>query len=142
MKRLSTRERLYLGIFVVALIWGAWNYRHLLFKPSPPEMAKVVNTSDAATPAPHVRVVPATAVADFDSPKWDDDPFHRGWRGGTRRSTSDGRLSRSPTDPVSPHPPSATGLNGATDCSGVCPQITSTSRMTKVHPGAEWLLLT
>ena len=62
MKRLSTRERLYLGIFVVALIWGAWNYRHLLFKPSPPEMAKVVNTSDAATPAPHVRELRARAA--------------------------------------------------------------------------------
>ena len=85
MNRLSTRERLYLGVFVVALIWGGWNYRHLVFKPPPPERSKVVTASDAATPAPRVQVVSAVvmAVADYDPPRWDGDPFYRTWRGGT-----------------------------------------------------------
>ena len=29
MKKLSGRERLYIGVFGVALLWGGWNYRHL-----------------------------------------------------------------------------------------------------------------
>jgi len=66
-----------------AVIWGAWNYRHLVFNPSPPETPKVVRASDAATPAPRTEVVPSMAVADYDPPEWDRDPFHRTWRGGT-----------------------------------------------------------
>ena len=83
MKNLSSREKLYLGIFAVTLVWGVWNFKDTLFGDS----AKVESTP-AATPQPVVaEATPAVIqraglIPDiaYTPPEWNRDPFHRKWR--------------------------------------------------------------
>lgn len=83
MKNLSSREKLYLGIFAVTLVWGVWNFKDSLFG----ESAKDESTP-AATPQPVVAeatpadIQRALLVPDFayTPPEWNRDPFHRKWR--------------------------------------------------------------
>ena len=84
MKNLTGRERLYLGIFIVALIWGVYNYRHVIFQADTATPATPAATVAATTPEQAVPVVTRAAIVDYTPPEWLADPFHRDWRHGAR----------------------------------------------------------
>jgi len=88
-KSLSSREKLYLGIFAVTLVWGVWNFRDTLFGDS----AKVESTPAATSPpaaalAPPLNIQVAGFIPDqtYAVPEWDRDPFHRKWRNAPMQS--------------------------------------------------------
>ena len=83
MKRFSRRERLYAGIFVVALIWGGWNYRQMFFssKPDPKPARPAAAASIPGTATTMARQVPEPATrTHYVAPEWMGDPFNRTWR--------------------------------------------------------------
>jgi hypothetical protein len=82
MKSLSTREKIYVGILILALFWGAWNYRHVFMGPPASTHGQEPTVSVAAVTVSE-RIMNSTR---FDSgsqrvPDWGPDPFHRSWRG-------------------------------------------------------------
>ena len=88
MKKLSTRERAYMIVFAVALVWGGWNYRHLFKsddKAAPGTIAPVAaQTAVAPEPVAPIRVRAAVARDEaYLAPPWSGDPFQRDWRGVT-----------------------------------------------------------
>jgi hypothetical protein len=89
MRPLSRREQIYMGVFVVALLWGLWNFRGSFGVPTASAPAR--RTVSAAAPAgtPHADGSPAglqpavvRRLADAQLPPWGRDPFHRQWRTG------------------------------------------------------------
>jgi hypothetical protein len=108
MKNLSSRERLYIGIFGVALLWGGWNYRHLFTSedaapPAPRPQAAVVAQTTPKTVAPQrARLVARTdsGAAVQPVPPWSKDPFYRSWRNANRAAASKPRATR-PSTPLS-----------------------------------------
>jgi hypothetical protein len=86
-KKLSQREKIYMGVFAVALVWGIWNFRGLFTgKPDTPQggnrPAAVAAAPAAVTPT-QVTKPPVPAVAPTAPQEWPADPFNRPWRGGT-----------------------------------------------------------
>jgi len=93
-RRLSRRERIHVGILVVALLWGLWTFRGQLgFGPSsksgPTAAAAGIAaaTVASATAPPSGRAGPLSrplssgkSIANFTAPDWASDPFHRDWR--------------------------------------------------------------
>jgi hypothetical protein len=93
-RRLSTRERIHLGVFVIALLWGLWTFRGQLgFGPSsrsgPTAAAAGVAaaTVASATALPSGRAGPLSrpqssghSTSNYTAPDWASDPFHRDWR--------------------------------------------------------------
>jgi len=85
-KRLSTREKTYVLVFVLALIWGGWNYRHLLDNKVEPPLSGLSSVNSRTSVALQGPVTTATNPEnvrdlDFEPAPWSDDPFHRTWRG-------------------------------------------------------------
>jgi hypothetical protein len=101
-KRLSNREKTYVLVFVVTLIWGGWHYRHLLDEKSEPplsELLTVDSQAGTATQKPATTAAGATIIRQdpFQAAPWSGDPFHRTWRGvkavaKTKQSTNPGAL--------------------------------------------------
>ena len=86
MKSISRRERGLALFFLLALAWGAWNYRGL-FKSSPSPGPDALAGSSESVPvqAEGARASKATAgpgpgSSQFSRPDWGTDPFNRSWR--------------------------------------------------------------
>lgn len=87
MRAPSRRESIFGAIFVVTLVWGLWNYRHLF-------TALVPTAATSAQPSA-TSAVKTLAVTQTESPLsrptseagWGSDPFNRPWRA-TRTSTA------------------------------------------------------
>lgn len=82
MRSLSSRERIYVVVFFLALAWGGWNYRHLFesgqaVTPSAQPVARAA--FEVSVPAGSTNIRPAEA-ASSGVPEWGPDPFHRAWR--------------------------------------------------------------
>jgi hypothetical protein len=108
MKKLSGRERLYIGIFGVALLWGGWSYRHLLAgkdatpaAPRPQAAVVAVAVPESAAPQ-RARLVAKTdsTVIVKPVPPWSTDPFTRSWRNANRAAVSKPKAAR-PKSPLS-----------------------------------------
>ena len=81
MSRLSAREKLFAGIFLVALAWGIWNYRHLFSSGTPSPVGQDSISAAVGPDAPVVNTATmATAETDFEAPDWGVDPFYPAWR--------------------------------------------------------------
>lgn len=92
MRTLSRREKLFVGIFVVALIWGIWNYREMFFESGKTATPKPVAALTPATVPPAPAATTTGIIADTKPAKgpqtskpvptyaWDRNPFHRDWR--------------------------------------------------------------
>jgi hypothetical protein len=108
MKKLSGRERLYIGVFGVALLWGGWNYRHLFSSQTAtptvmrPQAAVAVEARPEAALPPRARLVAKTDSGTVVQPvpPWSADPFYRSWRNADRAAVSDPKATR-PTTPLS-----------------------------------------
>jgi hypothetical protein len=107
MKKLSGRERLYIGVFGVALLWGGWNYRHLFTSqdaapPATRPQAAVALEARPETVAPRARLVAKTdsGTTIQPVPPWSADPFHRSWRNTDRAAVSKPKVAR-PATPLS-----------------------------------------
>lgn len=85
MKRISSRERSYALIFILALGFGAWNYRHL-FSSASEDSGWASGRGSAAVPAAsqgaeqNSAAKLAAQVSRDSLPDWRDDPFNRPWR--------------------------------------------------------------
>ena len=85
MRSFSAREKGLALVFLLALLWGAWNYRHLFAdsdsKGSDSQAARPASAARAvATSAETSRhAVGAVAVRPPDS-AWGSNPFDRSWR--------------------------------------------------------------
>lgn len=100
MKKLSSREKIYMGIFAVTLVWGVWNFQDTIF--GEPEKGKATTsvTPQPALPAAATgNILRAGISADqaYTPPEWNSDPFHRQWRNaqtrGARASSKTGPRS-------------------------------------------------
>lgn len=90
MRSLSPREKIYLAVFAVTFLWGAWNFRdRFAAGPSSPNSAKRGAPTTAAGPSPSApkdtAPVPQRAEVDlvqgaYTAPDWASNPFHRDWR--------------------------------------------------------------
>lgn len=84
MRALTGRERFFVGVFVVALIWGGWNYRHL-FRSDTPPAAESIQPARPSAPAAQQQPVAANSAPALHAelpavPAWGPDPFQRPWR--------------------------------------------------------------
>ena len=103
MKTLTRREKVYVGVFVVALLWGLWNFRGYFGGPEKSAQAPPPRPAAAAVmPEAHLPPVsvPATAAdaptPDHTPPDWGPNPFYRPWRhapAATAAPTRSGRLA-------------------------------------------------
>jgi len=89
---LSRREKIYIGVFVLTLIWGIWNFRGQIGSTEAPRPQKPATaTQGPSTATPGTRPAPAGSMirkgtlpvdtTRFVPPPWGTDPFHRTWRG-------------------------------------------------------------
>jgi hypothetical protein len=91
-KQLSKREKTYVVIFALALVFGGWNYRHLFLGADEKPTAKATPAASPAvsTAAQTKAIAVRPAVArddDFEAPSWSGDPFQRSWRGAAAVAT-------------------------------------------------------
>jgi hypothetical protein len=86
MRSVSSREKAFALLFLLALAWGAWNYRPwFLGKPQAETLQGSAPESALALSNPQEPPVPLAAASGDTSrallPDWGDDPFNRPWRG-------------------------------------------------------------
>lgn len=82
MKSLTTREKALVLVFLLAMAWGAWSYRHLI--PGAARTGAMPRTASLeVSPADTTAGPPASeyvVVMDSAMPEWGADPFNRPWR--------------------------------------------------------------
>lgn len=81
MRAPTRREQVFGLIFVLSLVWGAWNYRHLFTSKTtsaPDASQSAASTTAVTTPAVETERRPATA--EKTPTPWGTDPFNRPWR--------------------------------------------------------------
>jgi len=87
MKALSRREKVYVGVFAVALLWGLWNFRGYFgggnksAQAPPPRPAAAAVVPEAHLPPVSAPATTTDAPApDYTAPDWGPNPFYRPWR--------------------------------------------------------------
>jgi hypothetical protein len=81
----SAREKGLALVFLLALLWGAWNYRHLFADSDSPGMdsraARPASAAHAVATGAKTSGTPVGAVAArLPDSAWGSDPFDRSWR--------------------------------------------------------------
>ena len=83
------REKMYVGIFAVTLVWGVWNFRGVFINEEPASTQPGAAAPAAARSAVAVTTPVTVQAAGFSlahpyvAPRWNADPFHRNWRNAT-----------------------------------------------------------
>ena len=85
MRRFSAREKLLAMVFLLALLWGAWNYRHLFADADAPgvdsQAARPAAAAHAAATGAEASGTTHGAVASrLPDSAWGNNPFDRSWR--------------------------------------------------------------
>ena len=81
MRAPSRREQVFGLIFLVSLVWGVWNYRHLLTAKDFAAQTASQSATPASVAAPAAsEVLPASETPETVHASWGSDPFNRPWR--------------------------------------------------------------